>query len=262
MSSEYPADLSAVAPLHAAAELLRSARHAVAFTGAGISTPSGIPDFRSQNTGLWERFDPMEVASIDIFLRRPEKFYDWLRPLLSQIWSAAPNPAHIALGQMETAGVIKALITQNIDDLHQRGGSQNVYEVHGSLRTVTCPRCRKQYSSDQFHSQLEKTDHQDGMPRCPDCHQVLKPDIILYGEMLPILTWDEAEQHCRRADVVLVAGSSLEVWPAASLPELALKHGARLIINNLSPTYLDDQADVLLPYDVAKVLPKLAGLIL
>lgn len=235
-----------------AAAMLRSARHAVAFTGAGISTPSGIPDFTSQNTGLWQRFDPMEVASIGVYQNNPEKFYGWLRPLLNDIWDAQPNDAHLGLAQLEKAGILKALITQNIDDLHQRAGSVNVYEVHGSLRSMTCIRCRKTFPSHQFQSQMKKS---DGMPYCPNCNRVLKPEITLYGEMLPEDTWLEAEEHCRRADVILVAGSSLGVWPAARLPEIGLEHGARLIIINLTPTHLDLNADILIYRNVAEAIP-------
>ncbi|RPJ49491.1 MAG: NAD-dependent deacylase [Chloroflexi bacterium] len=249
--------------IQTAAGLLRAARHVVVFTGAGISTPSGIPDFRSAGTGLWERDNPMEVASLDVFQTRPERFYAWLRPLLKGQWAAKPNPAHIALAQMEAAGVIKAVITQNIDDLHQRAGSKNVYEVHGSLRTATGASCRETYPSLRFRAQIEgSAEGVNSLPRCPRCERVLKPDIVLFGEMLPHDTWTEAERHCRRADVILVAGSSLEVWPAASLPDLAVEHGARLIINNLSPTFLDEQADALLAADVAEVLPKIASLVL
>jgi NAD-dependent deacetylase len=237
-----------------AASLLKQARHAVVFTGAGISTPSGIPDFRSQDTGLWERFNPMEVASIGVFQSNPEKFYHWLRPLLRDILNASPNPAHYALAQLESAGIIKAVITQNIDNLHQRAGSQNVYEVHGSLRTLTCFACQETYPSEGFKEQLQDAGI---LPRCEHCSSVLKPDITLFGEMLPIETWTQAEEHCRRADVVLVAGSSLEVHPAASLPEVGLEHGADLIINNISSTYLDHSASVLLPLDVAAALPRI-----
>lgn len=249
--------------LQNAANLLRSARHAVAFTGAGISTPSGIPDFRSAGTGLWEKSNPMEVASIGVFQSHPQRFYDWLRPLLQGTWAAQPNPAHIALAQMEATGVIKTVITQNIDNLHQRAGSHNVYEVHGSLRTVSCPHCGETFPSEQFRDQLMNANSSgDGMPHCPRCARVLKPDITLFGEMLPVDTWQEAEEHCRQADVLLVAGSSLEVWPAAALPELAVENGARLIINNLTPTPLDSSADILLPANVAEVIPELAKRVL
>jgi NAD-dependent deacetylase len=261
------------AALDKAADLLRSARHAVAFTGAGISTPSGIPDFRSQGSGLWERFNPMEVASLRIFQTHPERFYDWLRPLLQGIWAAQPNPAHMAIAQLEAAGILKALITQNIDDLHQRAGTKTIYEVHGSLRSMTCAHCQKTYPSQQFQTALAGEIPEEptappvrtpaggtapgGLPYCPVCKRVLKPDITLFGEMLPIDTWQQAEAHCQQADVILVVGSSLEVWPAAALPELAVENGARLIINNLSTTHLDSSADVLLPGDVAEVLPEL-----
>lgn len=260
-----PSDESA---LKDAARLLRSARHAVVFTGAGISTPSGIPDFRSRGTGLWEKSNPMDVSSLGVFQSHPERFYNWLRPLLKNIWAAQPNPAHIALAQLEEAGIIKALITQNIDNLHQRAGSKNIYEVHGSLRTVTCPKCHRTWEAENFRVEIEGALQgsedlvSDHLPRCSDCAQVLKPDIVLFGEMLPFDTWQGAEEHCKRADVVLVAGSSLQVWPAASLPELGVEHGAHLIINNLTPTFLDEYAEVLLPYNVAEALPQIARMIL
>lgn len=247
------------AVLQEAARLLRSARHAVAFTGAGISTPSGIPDFRSQNTGLWQRYDPMEVASLKVFQAHPERFYDWLRPLLQTIWQAEPNPAHLALVKLEAGGILKAVITQNIDDLHQRAGSQNVLEVHGSLNTMHCSHCKESYASIQFRDLLS---YSAALPRCAACSRVLKPDITLFGEMLPEPAWEAAETHCLQADVILVAGTSLEVWPAAALPKLAIEQGAQMIINNFTATPLDSQAAVLLPGDVREILPRLADLTL
>ena len=246
-------------PIEKAAALLSKAHHAVVFTGAGISTPSGIPDFRSHRTGMWEHFDPMEVASITSFRQRPERFYNWLRPLLREIWKAQPNPAHQAIARMEQSGLVKAIITQNIDALHQRAGAKTVLEVHGSLRTMTCPRCSQTLPSQNFQAQLEAADE---MPLCPGCRRVLKPDITLFGEMLPAQTWMEAEEHCRAADAILVVGSSLSVFPAASLPEIAVENGAAMIINNLSPTHLDASADVLLPIDVAEAMPQIANYIL
>lgn len=241
-----------------AVDILSKARHAVAFTGAGISTPSGIPDFQSQNTGLWQRFDPMQVASIGAFQTRPQAFYDWLRPLLRDSWNAQPNPAHSALAQLEARGILKALITQNIDDLHQRAGSRTVLEVHGSLRSVICPGCQHTYPSADFRDLLAQT---EDLPRCPGCGRIVKPAITLYGEMLPADTWAAAEEHCLRADVVLVAGSSLSVFPAYSLPEIALQNGAQILINNRTPTHLDEYAAVLLPMDVAEALPQIAALL-
>jgi NAD-dependent deacetylase len=240
--------------IQSAAQYLRNARHAVAFTGAGISTPSGIPDFRSQGTGLWEKSDPMKVASLSSFRHTPQVFFEWLRPLAQQIDQSQPNPAHLALARLEQAGILKAVITQNIDGLHQRAGSQTVLEVHGSLTTLSCGVCRKTYPLEDFRLAFL----QDGViPHCPKCHHILKPDIVLFEEMLPAETWQTAQDHCEQADVILIAGSSLEVMPAASLPLVAAEHGAAILINNFTPTFLDEQAAVLLTADVAETLPRI-----
>lgn len=244
----------AIEPIRQAARLFREARYAVALTGAGISTPSGIPDFRSQGSGLWTQNDPMKVASRSAFQHRPEAFFNWLRPLGKQIWRSKPNPAHIALAQMERAGFVKAIITQNIDTLHQRAGSQNVIEVHGSLSTLTCPRCLNTYPGANFYRVFVE---EEQMPRCPNCEALLKPDIVLFEEILPEDAWNRAQQACERADLLLVAGSSLEVSPVSTLPLYALDHRAHILINNLSPTYLDERADVILRQDVAETLPQI-----
>lgn len=234
-----------------AGEMLRSARHAVVLTGAGISTPSGIPDFRSQKTGLWERDDPMRVASLSAFRHRPEVFFNWLRPLARKMWQAEPNPAHYGLAEMEKAGLLKATITQNIDGLHQEAGSKTVLELHGSARTASCLSCRSNFPAEHFHQAFL-----DGqIPHCPKCGSVLKPDIVLFEEMLPADVWEAASWQCEHADVMLVVGSSLEVVPAAGLPYTAAENGAKLIINTLSSTYLDGAAAVVLPYDVVEVIP-------
>ncbi len=234
-----------------AANILRGAKRAVAFTGAGISTPSGIPDFRSSGTGAWVKVDPMRVASMTAFRHHPKDFFDWLRPLAQKSWDANPNPAHQALADLERLGVIRAVITQNIDGLHQRAGSCNVLEVHGSMRTCTCLVCRKSFPFDIFKDVFLN----GGFPTCSHCASIVKPDIVLYEEMLPMDIWEEARRVCQEADVCIVVGSSLEVTPAAGLPYIALQNGARLVINTLSETFLDDQADVLLRFDVARVLP-------
>jgi len=249
---------SATAPtgIENARQLLQTARHAVVFSGAGLSTPSGIPDFRSKGSGMWERFDPMEVASLTTFRTNPQKFWDWKRPLMLSIWDAQPNAAHFALAQLEAAGFIQAVITQNIDGLHQRAGSRRVFPVHGSVDQMTCLHCQKYYPSRNFEDVLRTT--QD-MPRCPACQTILKPDIVLFQEMLPRDIWESAEKHCTRADVIFVVGSSLEVWPASSLPELAVEAGAKLVIINLSSTHMDDRAAVCLPVDVAQALPAIAA---
>lgn len=237
-----------------ARRLLQQARHVVVFTGAGISTPSGIPDFRSHRTGLWEQQDPMRVASLSTFQRQPEVFYDWLRPLAAAIWQASPNPAHIALARLQTTGRIKAIITQNIDGLHQRAGANHVIEVHGSLNTFTCPAC---HSCQPYQSIKNALIQESGLPTCPLCHACLKPDITLFEEMLPETAWEQAIWHSQQADLFIVAGSSLEVTPANYLPALALKHGAQLMINNLSSTHLDRSAVLCLPDNVINIIPAL-----
>lgn len=238
-----------------AIDLLRTARRVVALTGAGISTPSGIPDYRSPKAGLWEKAaDMIEVATLQGFRRRPQAFYDWLRPLLDVILRAQPNAAHHALVQLELAGKLQALITQNIDLLHGRAGSRALYEVHGHLREVVCPTCHFIAPAETYIDEFLS----DGLlPRCRRCHHYMKPSVVLFGELLPWPTMRAAQQHARSADLFLVAGSSLEVAPAGELPEMALAHGARLIIVNLGPTMMDEQADIVIHGDVVDVLPRL-----
>ncbi len=243
------------AALDRAAELIRSAGYAVAFTGAGISTPSGIPDFRSANTGLWMKNDPMEVASLSAFRRRPEVFFNWLRPLARGILQAKPNPAHYGLAHLENAGRLKAIITQNIDGLHQKAGARNVIEVHGSVARMECLKCGESYPAEQFAGEFMV---EGKIPRCARCDAILKPSITLFEEMLPQKAWNQAENACRRADLILVVGSSLEVTPAAYLPMYALENNARLILINLTATPLDRRADVLLRSDAAEAVPAIA----
>lgn len=238
-----------------ASQLLQSAQHAVVFTGAGISTPSGIPDFRSQGTGLWTRSDPMEVASLSAFRHHPDRFFDWLRPLAASIRSAGPNPAHTALAELEQAGIIQALITQNIDGLHQKAGSMRVLELHGALTRLVCPQCRRSYASEDY---WEPFVEDAVIPRCPSDRSNLKPGIVLFEEMLPAQVWNEAEAEAQQADLIWVIGSSLEVSPANLLPAYTLEHGGRLIITTRSPTFLDDRAELVIHEDVVRVLPGIA----
>lgn len=242
--------------LEQALALLRHATHAVALTGAGISTPSGIPDFRSQDAGVWQAVDPFEVASIYAFRQRPQAFYDWIRPLASKILAASPNPAHLALADLESFGPVKSIITQNIDLLHDRAGSRTVYEVHGHIREVTCIGCYGILEAAPFMAQLLET---GAVPHCPGCGGVLKPNVILFGEQLPIRVLNQARLAARVCDLMLIAGSSLEVAPAGDLPLLARETGAHLIIVNRTPTILDDWADVVIHGEVEEVLPQLAA---
>ncbi len=238
-----------------AARLIAKARNGVVITGAGISTPSGIPDFRSRDSGLWEKYNPMEVASLSAFRHHPERFFAWVRPLLADVLAAKPNPAHYAIAEMQKAGHFSAIVTQNIDGLHQKAGSSNVLEVHGSLETATCTMCYRTYRSEQFIPKFLETGE---MPRCPHCEGILKPDVVLFGEALPWQVWQKAQEAVLAADLVLVAGSSLEVMPVARLPVEAAMRGVPVIIVNKTPTYMDVRADVVLRGDVAEILPRIA----
>jgi NAD-dependent protein deacetylase/lipoamidase len=237
------------------AELLRKAKYAVVLTGAGISTPSGIPDFRSEGTGLWSRDEPLEVASLSTFRTDPERFFVWFRPLASQIFNARPNPAHVALAELEKAGRVQSVITQNIDALHDKAGSMNVIEMHGTMRTLSCAQCFRKAEAKDF---LQAFIEQGELPHCPDCNGLMKPDVILFGEQLPQKAWHDAQRESRRCDLMLVAGSSLEVLPVAGLPMQAIDRGSHLVILNNAITYLDVRADVVIQEDLATVLPAIA----
>lgn len=242
-----------------AANLLRSARHAVVLTGAGISTPSGIPDFRSPGSGEWARVDPMEVVSLSTFRRSPERFYAWLHPLAVKMAVARPNAAHLALAELEKSGILRAVLTQNIDGLHQKAGSKKVVELHGSLGTLTCPTCLRSFASQEFYPAFIE---RKIVPHCKDCNAILKPDIIFYEENLPIDSWYAAVAEAEQADVFLVAGTSLEVTPVSGLPIYALENGAHLIINTRSPTYLDKLATIQIKDDISVALPAIVRAIL
>jgi len=245
--------------IHRAANLLKGSRRTVALTGAGISTTSGIPDFRSQGSGLWTRYEPMEVASLTAFRCHPEKFFAWFHPLARQMVLADPNPAHLALARLEGAGYIKTVITQNIDGLHSRAGSGNVLELHGTLSSLTCTNCFQHYDSAHF---LEDYLEHGTIPLCPSCGQILKPDVILYEEQLPYRVWQDAEEASRSCDLMLIAGTSLEVMPSAGLPIRAIENGAHLILVNRTATYMDVRADVIFHKDVADVIPLIADEVL
>ncbi len=241
--------------IRCATDILKGSKRGVVLTGAGISTPSGIPDFRSTNSGLWARYDPFKVASLSAFRYDPESFFSWMQNLALDIYKASPNSAHIALAKLEEAGIIHTVITQNIDALHQRAGSKRVLEVHGTMRTSTCVRCYKRVDTETFAEEyLEKGE----IPRCSSCGGVLKPDLVLFGEQLPQKTWLAAMEASKKCDVMIVAGSSLEVLPVASLPMRALESGAHLILINHSQTYLDVRADVVFHDDVDQIIPMLA----
>lgn len=240
--------------LEDAAGLFRRTRRVVVLTGAGISTPSGIPDFRSEGTGLWSRDEPLEAASLSTFRTAPEKFFHWFRPLAGRIFEAQPNAAHRALAEFEQAGHTVTILTQNIDGLHHKAGSSKVIELHGTIRSLTCTQCFRRYES----APLLKPFIQDGLiPLCANCNGILKPDVILFGEQLPQAAWYEAQKAARQAELMIVAGSSLEVLPVAGLPMQAIDRGAHLIVINNTPTYINVRADVVLLDDVADVIPNI-----
>lgn len=239
-----------------AVDLIQSANYTAALTGAGSSTPSGIPDFRSPTSGLWTRYSPMEVASLSSFRLKPEKFFEWLRPLAQHLLEAEPNSSHYAISSLERSGNINAIITQNIDGLHQKAGSLSVIEVHGSLATLSCTGCYQQLIADPF---IEPFIKRGEIPKCPDCKKILKPDVVLFEEQLPVKAWLKAREVVNACDLLIIAGSSLTVTPVASLPIIALQNNAKVILVNLTPTYIDDYSDVVLYGDVADILPAIAA---
>ncbi len=242
-----------------AADLIKKSHHTVVLTGAGISTPSGIPDFRSPGVGLWSRFQPMDVASLSAFRHNPEQFYIWFHALAIQMHVAQPNPAHFTLAKLQDAGYISTIITQNIDGLQTRAGAKNVLEVHGTLATLTCTNCYRQFSSTTI---IEDYIEHCTIPHCQVCGSILKPDVILYEEQLPIKTWLKAEEACQHCELMMVVGTSLEVMPSAKLPIHVLDHGAQLIIINNANTFMDIRADVVIRADVAEILPQILNEVL
>lgn len=242
--------------LKKAATLIREAKYTIALTGAGSSTPSGIPDFRSGGSGLWTRYSPIEVASLTAFRQHPERFFEWLRPLVRHMLTAEPNPAHLALARLEKNKNLDTIITQNIDGLHQRAGSANVLQVHGSLNTLTCIGCYQQVSSNGY---VEPYIEGGTIPHCDSCGNYLKPDVVLFEEQLPAQIWLKARRAAEVCDLMIVAGTSLVVSPVAQLPERAKNNGARIILVNKSSTYMDQQADILITGDVAEILPEIAA---
>jgi NAD-dependent deacetylase len=221
------------------AELIRDAGFVVALTGAGISVPSGIPDLRSPGTGLWENVNPMEVAHIDVFRRDPERFWHFYGNRFQTLEDKEPNGAHRALARLEHAGLVSAVITQNIDRLHAKAGSRDLVEVHGSIAHSSCQRCRVEYPLAEVRSRQSADGA--GIPRC-DCGAPLKPDVVLFGEYLPVEALTRAERLAAGADLMLCIGSSLEVYPVAQLPQTTLDAGGEIVIITQGSTPYDTRA--------------------
>jgi NAD-dependent deacetylase len=233
------------------AELLHSAGRVVALTGAGISVPSGIPDFRSPGTGLWENVDPMEVAHVGVFRRDPERFWHFYGNRFAALRGKRPNGAHLALVELERRGVLEAVVTQNIDGLHGVAGTRELIEVHGSIGTSSCLECGARYELEDVRGRLARA--ADGVPRC-DCGAPLKPDVVLFGELLPEAALTRASELAAGADVLLCVGSSLEVHPIAQLPQLTLAARGKVALVTKGATPYDGDAAVALRGDVVAEL--------
>jgi len=236
------------------AELIRRRQPCVVLTGAGVSTESGIPDFRSR-TGLWAQFDPREYATIEAFRADPHKVWSFYKPRIAVLTEAEPNPAHLALAELERRGLVHAIVTQNIDLLHERAGSREVVEVHGSIRTASCPGCGERYPLERVVELLETAD----APSCPACGRVLKPDVVFFGELLPVEAIDRATELARAAALLLVVGSALEVYPVAGLPLETLAAGGMLAIVNQGPTPFDAEAALRIDGAAGEVLPEVVA---
>ena len=233
------------------AELLRSADRAVVLTGAGVSVPSGIPDFRTPGKGIWEKVDPMEVAHIDAFRSDPDRFWGFYSQRFASLVDKRPNPAHEAIAELERRGLVRGVITQNVDRLHRSAGSERVIEVHGSIDRCVCPECGGRFELERV---LEMISAGPATPECPACIAPLKPDVVLFGELLPEAAMVEAQALAQEADLMVCAGSSLEVFPVASLPGVTLSAGGRIVLITQGRTPYDADAEVKLEGDIAEEL--------
>jgi NAD-dependent deacetylase len=232
------------------AELIGESSCTVALTGAGVSVPSGIPDFRTPETGIWANVDPMKVAHIDVFERDPARFWSYYRPRFHSLGDKQPNAAHEALAELERRALLEGVITQNIDRLHRAAGSRNVVEVHGSIETSSCTRCAASFGLEEVDGLFDE----EGVAVCTECGGSVKPDVVLFGELLPESAMTRATRLAERAELMICVGSSLAVFPAAGLPRLTLEHGGRLAIVTKGPTPYDDAADLKLEGEVDEEL--------
>jgi NAD-dependent deacetylase len=238
------------------ADLFRAAGSVVALTGAGISVPSGIPDFRSPGTGLWEKVDPMEVAHIDAWRADPARFWHFYGDRFATLGPKRPNGAHEALVALERAGRLDAVVTQNIDMLHRKAGTRELVEVHGTIEHSSCLTCGRRYPVEEVRARLAADP--EGVPRC-DCGEPLKPDVVLFGEYLPEGALERAYALAAGADLLLCIGTSLEVHPIAQLPGIARRGGADVAIVTQGPTAWDERAAVKLDGDVVDELQALVA---
>lgn len=239
-----------VNPIERAVRVIERAEYAIVFTGAGISAESGVPTFRGKG-GLWERYKPEEIATPEAFEHDPRKVWEWYKVRMELIARAKPNPGHIALARMEEAGIIKAIITQNVDGLHQRAGSKKVLELHGSIWRVRCinPGCG-------YKSRVREPP-KEIPPHCPRCGSLLRPDVVWFGEPLPSRVWEQAVIEASNADLVLVVGTSGVVMPAAMIPLLVKQHGGVIVEVNVEPSNITASADIFLKGKAGEILPEI-----
>lgn len=241
--------------LEKAAGIIKNSKNMIALTGAGISVESGIPDFRGAG-GLWDKYDPAIYASIYSFKNMPEKVWEMIFELIEMTEEARPNPGHMALAELERMGFLKALITQNIDNLHQEGGSENVIEYHGNAKNLECLKCGREFPSDDFNTSAKE------IPKCLDCGKILKPSVVFFGEMIPQNALYESQKYAEKADVVLVVGTSAIVYPAAGIPAIARGNKAKIIEFNLEETGLTHNlTDIFVQGPAGKTLPALVELL-
>lgn len=235
------------------AELFERRKPCVVLTGAGISTESGIPDFRSAQ-GMWKRFDPMEYAHIDAFLADPVRVWGFYEQRLDVAGRAEPNAGHLALAELEERGWVRAVVTQNVDGLHARAGTRELVEVHGTLRVCTCLGCGAEVATEEILAKLPA-------PPCPHCGDIVKPGVVMFGELLPAAAIERALRLAGVAQLLLVVGSSLEVYPVAALPEETLSNGGELAIVNRGGTPWDEHAAVVIDAGAGETLRALADLL-
>ncbi len=224
-------------------------------TGAGVSTASGIPDFRSPETGIWSTVDPAQVASIEAFRDDPVRFWSFYGERFARLVEARPNEAHLALARLESMGRLHGVVTQNIDRLHAKAGTVLLAEVHGSVDRADCLSCGEVFPGSRV---LAALDASPGIPPECDCGAPLKPGVVLFGEMLPEVEMDRAVAWAQAADLMIVVGTSLHVWPVAGLPEITLESGGSVAILNASPTPLDAHAVFVDRRPVEESLPRFA----
>ncbi len=238
--------------LRKAAWVLSSRRNAVALTGAGISVESGIPSFRGSQ-GLWSKYDPAEYATLASFLRDPEKSWEMFSEMISILSQASPNGAHRGLAELERRGILRSVVTQNVDGLHQAAGSRRVIEYHGNTAELVCLSCWKRYSSAERIA--------EGIPPRCNCGEILKPDVVLFGEPIPWLAQEEAEKEARECSVLLVIGTSAQVTPACDIPSISKDNGAFVVEINPEETQLTRTVtDIHLPGSASEILENLVGL--